>query len=371
VKEKFSIKNLINSLNKRLKLKRKHSSPNTKSFVPGKKFVLNSKHPTSSNKQSKSRWINKLNVKNKLFKILLILSIPLLIAAVIYFGLQVVLNFRNTNNHETAIKYINGLDKVPEIKDSEQVFQDVNQDLTVQKFYDKGYIIYRLPIDKNINYVYDYYKEELPKQGWKFEGQISVADVTKRFGQFWTKGSIGLRIYSDINDIWYQKLSSEQSKTFLAEEVLKEKEIKDILGKKNLIGLIPNYPWSMLIPSNYIVSYKTIGDNPGQTAIFKNIQEEETVYLQPIVMNSGELYITQLTDYCKRNGYSISFTAEVESKFGILVNFQIQKEKLIYFGYILNNSETETIYLVYSDKKDGVLTIYIIDNIVAVKQTKR
>jgi hypothetical protein len=357
---------------KRKNLGKHKSNEKSQGFKPGTKFGIKHAEQNYKTRDNKTKKKRAFVLPDKFYMYIFYIVVICAFVAIIFFSSKAVINIRNTDDVSENIVFIKGLDQVPQLPDSESVFMNVENNELVQKFLDKGYLVYRLPTDKTINDTFDYYKETLPQYGWHFEGLISVADTDKKFGQYWSKDSIGLRIYSDINDIWYQKLSIAESKNFLSDQVKKEKEIDLILSQKDLVKLLPNYPWRMTVPAEYLVSYSKSSFEDKEIAIFSKISATEVIKLEPIAYNSGDVLNTQFTEYCTKNEYSIVSTEITESKFGMILKFEITKGGKNYFGYILNHPETQVLYLIYgsSTTSKSSLYQYLLDNLEAVDQTK-
>lgn len=337
-------------------------SEKVKPFFPASKY-------NSDKSFTKNNLNTNVNFKENLTKYFSYFLLFVFSMFFIYFSAQAVFKIREKDT-ELQVTYIKNLDKVPEVPESENIFHNFTDSIQVQEFQQQGYIIYRLPVEMSINDVYDYYKETLPQYGWKFLAQIPVSDEQHKFGQYWSKGQNGLRIYSDINDIWYRKLTTKEAESFLAEEVIKEKEIQEIIAQKDLLPLLPDFEWKMLVPSNYVTSYKLSEVEEYQTVTFTKLTNSDKVIFEPIMPYSGRYLEEDFTDYCNQKNFQILNLSAVESKFGITPQFTIKKDDKTYHGYILNHSETNIVYLLYGENKSEELFDYILKNIEIVSQFK-
>jgi hypothetical protein len=222
-----------------------------------------------------------------------------LLAGIVYFSAKIVLKIRDNPDAGTiksSKELVIGFKDIPTYPQAEYIFKNMVDQEEVQKFINSGYSVYRLPPGDKIYEVYDYYNEILPSKGWELTEQVDIGTEDKRYGQYWIKDNEGLRIYSRTNDIWYQKISRVEAKEALASDVSKEIERELILAASNKTEFLPDFPWELELPGEYIAAYSAAKLNYEkldeefedlQEVKIKRIGSKEYILLKPRYIYEG------------------------------------------------------------------------------------
>lgn len=77
------------------------------------------------------------------------------------------------------------------------------------------------------------------------------------YGDYWENPSkdLGLRIYERVNDIWYERLSISDAKQGLSRLAKQEIERELVLASSEGTDLLPDFPWTLKVPVEYVTSY--------------------------------------------------------------------------------------------------------------------
>lgn len=293
----------------------------------------------SSTKTKSKRKFRSLLFSNRLTKQILSLFLVLIglvtTGYIIYQSAQIVLRIREKST-EGFIKgdehYIVGFNDVPIYFDknygeAEFVFKNKLYEESVQKFLNEGYSVYRIPVSASINEVYDFYSQVLPTLGWTYVLEIEPGTDGMKEGQYWVKDGVGLRIYSRINDIWYQRLSENDARTGLAEKVTIEQERETILAESEGYDLLPSFPWTLKVPENITASYAKIAvvgaksieeltERDFQYAHFKAIDSDEEVVLIPYKIYDGTSLYNYALSFSEDANLHVGHAYEVVTEVG-------------------------------------------------------
>jgi len=208
---------------------------------------------------------------------------PLVGIALLYISTLFIIRMRNRESFEVyEEQYVIGLEDIPIFPNSEFIFTNSINEPSVANFISSGNSAYRLPPNTSITKVYEYYEDVLPRKDWTFVLSVDIGSEEMKNGQYWTKKGVGLRIYSKFNDIWYELLSEEQAITGLRERVEREIERDLLLANQELQDLLPDFPWVIQIPKEYIISYRVSDFENLRLVEFKRIGSEERLIITPI-----------------------------------------------------------------------------------------
>lgn len=331
------------------KTKVKHFTASTKLTGFGKKTS-----DSSSSVQKKRSNFKKHSFRNFWLSIrvyLLIGIISIVGGLVIYQSVRMVLKIR-ANSRASLItsheKSVIGFEDVPVFADStygvaEFVFKNNLHHESVQQLLAKGCSIYRLPANVPGDKVSGFYKEKLPTLGWTYVMDVPLEAEDMMYGQYWVRNGIGIRIYSKINDIWYQKLSENDARSGLTNEVQWKIERDAILAQSDNYDLLPDFPWKLKLPSNYTVSYSllTTYDLDGfdtldekkdkaeleadqKVATFKTNTSNDYVILEPFAIFQGGFVNEYLDIYARMRGLQILGSRSVSSGAGDSIEANVQ-----------------------------------------------
>lgn len=222
----------------------------------------------------------------------------------------------DTNNEFDNVMII-GINDVPVFPESTFIFQNTIDQPSVSKFLSEGNSAYRLPPNTSYSEVAQFYNKKLPEYGWEFVLSVSVGSEDMRYGEYWIKENRGLRIYSKFNDIWYESITVEEARTGLAQEVKDEIARNLLLADSDAQDLLPDFPWIIEIPKEYVISYFVSPYKNESGVIFKKLGSSETISLTPIAASSSKAFDYMLNDYVK------DLNKKNEEKWGVKNTFII------------------------------------------------
>ena len=280
--------------------KKKNTKPNTQVYMPYKKPTLKIErrkkkfHIFSKKGQKGSRKHKRFNIS---FFILYLLF-PLLAIALLYISTLFVIRMRDgVDDEEYEEEYVIGLDYVPTFPNSKFIFLSSIDEASVANFVSSGNSAYRLPPNTSVEEAFQYYEGKLPELGWEFVLSVEVGSEEMKNGQYWVRESGGLRIYSKFNDIWYEMITYDQAISGLRERVEREIERDLLLANQELQDLLPDFPWIIKIPKEYIISYKVSGFENLRSVEFKKLGSEERLIISPIGYVGSKTLDDLLRDY--------------------------------------------------------------------------
>jgi len=246
------------------------------------------------NKNTKRATTRPLS-RNFFVALLIIVFLAIAYLSVIYINK---LRSVDSNNEYDNIMII-GINDVPVYPKATFIFQNTLNQPSVSKFLSEGNSAYRLPLNKSSFEVVEFYNEKLPEYGWEFVLSVSVGSEDMRYGEYWIKENRGLRIYSKFNDIWYESITVEEAKSGLAQEVKDEISRNLLLADSNAQDLLPDFPWIIEIPKEYVISYSVSSYKNESTVSFRKLGSSETISLTPVAARSSKAFDYILNDYVK------------------------------------------------------------------------
>lgn len=205
-----------------------------------------------------------------------------------------------------------GIDGIPAFPFSTFIFEEQIEEEMVRNFLSKGNSAYRIPLNSNFTEVNEYYDEKLPELGWTFAIDVPVASETMKTGRYWVKGEKGLRIYSKFNDIWYETITAKDAQEGLAERVKQETERDLLLAKEGIQELLPDFPWILQVPKEFVISYSVSEFNDLRKMDLQELGGEEKISLTPL-----DNYHGQGLDYFLDKYIALVNTKDVEKNCGI------------------------------------------------------
>ncbi len=206
-----------------------------------------------------------------------------------------------------------------------------------------------------MNDVFNFYTEYLPSYGWTFVQMVSMEIADKEYGQYWIKDNIGLRIYSKYNDVWYETITVEQANSALAERVIEETEMNLLLVDDESQDLLPDYPWILKIPKEYLVSYKaSVYDPKLQQISLSKMGEEEKVNIVPMD-SAGQ----RALDYAL-NDYVTSLNSQGNERWGVINTYIISTNTGTGLKGIISTNTDDREVVVISNPSNSI--VYVVDS---------
>lgn len=355
---------------KRAKSSKKHASPikmpkgsNRRTFVKRKKKF---QFPSIFKKDKYSRR-RKLQFNNKSF------IIPLLI--LLFFGIISLsvkyISFIRSNAFDKQtyiIGEVTGLEGIPEFEGSEFIFENSMDDSIVKEFLSGGNSAYRVLKNSSLEEIENYYLEKLPPLGWELVAQVPLGAEDRKYGQYWIKDGKGLRIYTKFKDIWYETITEQEAKDALSNRVKDEIEREMLMASGDQQDLLPDYPWKIQIPKEYIIKYSATNIKDFRAVSFQKLGSSDIVEIYPIgKLGSKELdYL--LEDYCKQKSteeikYSVVNTVPIGFREYLALRGSIASGSSNMQVIVIPNSFNNTVYILSSTKDNDPLLEYIFENI--------
>lgn len=235
----------------------------------------------------------------------------------IFVGVRSVLQLktRNGNGDENLITMestgdVVGLPGLPAYPGSTFLFEDQIREETVQRFLSEGQSAYMIPDSSTWEDVVAYYNDELPSRGWEHLQSVELNDELRLHGEYWIFSSdvseaedvaeeenegeqpelvqFGLRIYSKINAVWYEKITVAQAQSGLADEVAREKEIELLLAMGSMQELPKSFPWELSYPEIWDAEVRESRLIEAPLVEFFAIESEGIVTIEPIAFDAGK-----------------------------------------------------------------------------------
>jgi hypothetical protein len=361
-KRKKSVKSNVNSKGKVSFKKRKSSTHNKKS--------------TSKKKFTKKRNSNSRQVKAKSRKVLQIAAVlffVILLGGLIYISIIKILDIRK-NRFDSAIdlsKIVYSMENIPEYPGSEFIYENVLDNETVQKTLSSGQSAYRIPPYKNIENVYEFYSEHLPDFEWTFIQKVPLSSPTMYSGQYWINDKIGLRIYTRLNDIWYEKITKADAENGLEDRKAIVIEREEVLAQDEDQTLLPGFAWELQFSSEYLLDYFSTDFNESIGVKMRHLVTDQITIFAPIGISGQSPEDTQIETYLnlynkehKETSWKIvnSMYVKKGSIGALQVNLTSDGESTT--AYVVNNGLDNDAYLLVSFDNDTEFVEYILANIV-------
>lgn len=308
-------------------------------------------------------------------------AIALLLAYSAYLGTMWVINTRASKNQTyNSTKEVLGFSNVPEYPGSVYVFLPEEETDSVREFLSSGRSIYRLDWNSNIEDVFDFYKVELPKKGWEQVKSVERTNNEMMYGDYYVKKdeNIGIRIFDRVNDIWYEKLTPEDAKSGLSERVKKDAERELIIASDEGTDLLPDYPFSLKVPREYIAKYFATDQGTIKGVQFVRLASNKEYILEPVLPLDAGYDDLFLEEYVKRVNFRLSQGNEkhkweiINSKYAEIggrsfLEANVRSEKGEGLIYILNDPNTKYAFAFFQPHDDTTFSQYLLRNIESKK----
>lgn len=301
------------------------------------------------------------------YTIFLILGIILIAFA--FLAIKYINTLRNTED-KVELTFVTGLEDLPAYPGSAFIFQNSMDLDSVKNFLSNGNSAYRLPKDASVEDAFNFYTETLPNYGWSFVQMVSLEVADKEYGQYWVKDNKGLRIYSKYYDVWYETITVDQANSALAERIQEETEMNLLLTDEEAQDLLPDFPWILKIPKDYLISYSASAYDPQlQQVLFSKIGGEEKVYLVPMDIAGQRAIDYALNDYVTLlNGqgderWGIINTYVISTNVGTGLRGIISSNTNDREVAVISNSSNSKVYVIDSNVVDNPFFEYILANI--------
>lgn len=308
-------------------------------------------------------------------KYLVIPILSLLVLFIIYGAIRYVLflkgNISKPDNQE--ISKVLGLEDIPTFPGSQFLFLNNKDDSVVKDFLSQGNSAYKIPDSKGFIDVEEYYTDVLKELDWELVQNVPLGSPDKKHGIYWVKENKGLRIYSKHKDIWYESITVSDATSALSHQVAEEIERDMLMASSEKQSLLPDYPWKIEVPKEYIIKYSPSKLKELRAVSFQKLGGSDTVELFPIGQWKSKEMDYFLNDYCKikeenelQCGVINSIPISFKDTLGLQSTLQIEDET--YEAYAIANTHNYIVYILISNTQNNPLLDYIINNIKTIDE---
>lgn len=304
----------------------------------------------------------KVNIK----KIFILITIICIVIGGIYLVSTIFNKENEVDGTETPM--VLGLEDIPCYPNSTFLYENQMSNQVVKDMLSTGQSAYKVLDKSEFEDVKLFYANELTSKGWSLIQDIEIGAEDKKYGQYWSNNEKGLRIYSKYNDIWYEYISIDEAENGLSNRVSNEIEIDMLLAGSDYQELLPDYPWQIKIPKDYLIRYEVSEFEDLRAVNFQRITTGSNITIYPIGYWGSKALDYQLNDYVNilssgsekwgvKNTFVTSFRNN-SSLTGIISSGSSQRDILM-----LKNGKNFVTYVLSTEDKSDPLYQYIIDNI--------
>jgi hypothetical protein len=262
---------------------------------PKDKKVLFKSNNKDLKKLRRKRKAKTLKEKFPFRKVAMWLVITIILIGVI-FGITKILG-RNKEIIVEETETVLGLEEIPTYPNSTFLYANDASNQSVKDMLSEGQSAYQINDKSTFKNIKEFYANELTSRGWNLVLDVEIGAEDKRYGQYWIKDDKGLRIYSKYSDIWYETISPEEAQNGLSNRVSEEIEIDMLLAGSDHQELLPDYPWQIKIPKDYLISYEVSEFEDFRAVNFQRITTGQYITIYPIGYWGGKPLDFQLEDY--------------------------------------------------------------------------
>ena len=187
-----------------------------------------------------------------------------------------------------------------------------------------------------------------------------------KYGKYFVKEGIGIRIYTEIDDIVFQKVSETDAREGLKRVVDAENTRKQVIKQNSTVSLLPDYPWRLEMPGSYVVTYTSSNVSTIQKAKITMIGDTVNfVEIIPFITYDGRLYDEHLFDYTSQNNISIvnSQTYLFSDLIGLKAQLKSEDDKNM-VAYVINSPRDNVVFIFYGPADANSIMDFLVENIV-------
>ena len=333
--------------------------------VKDKKVLFKSKDKDLK-KTRRKRKINRAKERFSFRKLSMWFLILLIIIGITY-GISRILR-RDVDEVVQETDIVLGIEGIPTYPQSSFLYANDMSNQSVKDMLAEGKSAYMINDRSDFKDVKNYYANELNSKGWNLVLDVEIGSEDKRYGQYWVKDDKGLRIYSKFNDIWYEYITPKEAENGLSNRVSEEIEIDMLLAGSDFQQLLPDYPWEIKIPKDYLIRYEVSEFEELRAVSFQRISTGQYITIYPVGYWGAKALDYQLEDYTDilsqgTQEWSIYNTTVnsfrgTTSLSGTLVSSGREIEILM-----LKNDRNKVTYVLSTEDSSDPLYKYIIENI--------
>ncbi len=415
---------------KRSKRAKKRGRKNAfKKFV---EFVSSKLKLKGSKRRAKVAQRKRRQFLKKFRNILIILAVLSGLGVGVYFVVRNVIELKLGSSDGTGLYTLEasgedvvGIEGVPEFPGSEFLFKDHISDEEVQDFLAEHQSAYSIPLEATWGDVTEFYKRELEKRGWAHVNSIDRSDELRMYGEYWIKvpstnqdednggeavedaetspdskenlpdneevnpaqnediptqdvnpedaenEGRGLRIFTRLNDIWYQEISVSEAQTGMASVVAQRSELDFLISMSSGEQLPKEVPWVLRFAPVWDYELKDSEFSGVKIIEFTNPETSSRLIIQPIAYVAGQDLETLGREFIEEgnfhrdedNQFEIKATSDIKVAGVKAVIFNISSPQGLGSICILPNEEDDMIYAIAAYKGETAFFNYVIENL--------
>jgi hypothetical protein len=329
----------------------------------------------SKGKSKRLRRIFWMNFRN-----FLVLGVVLVvIGGTGYFGVQKIISIKNNSDGasddvfslEDSEGDVIGIKDVPSFPGATFMFANTIDTDVVQKFLGGGKSAYLLPIDAEWEDVDSFYSDNLEEHGWSHVLSVELSDESRLYGEYWIKNDRGLRIYSKLDDVWYELITVEQATSGLSDRVAQNQEMEMYLAMNSGEELPEKFPWKLSFTSDWTttlgksklleIEYVQFDHSDGDQILV--IEPIEFVTQQPL-RDIGINYLETANEYRDEDdlwGVTSIDSQKIADQSAFIFYLESQEETGYYA--VVANPENDVIYVIRTYTGSKAFFDYVISNL--------
>lgn len=339
----------------------KEPSFSNKKNIKKKVFFKKNKESNKRRKFKKKYDKSKFKYVAKFFVVLFFLTGSLLLL------IKIVSTIRKDKEINSQRENVIGLDNIPAYPYSSFMFSNELDDPYVSNFLSSGNSAYKILEDKSIDDVYAFYAEELPKTGWRYIQTVPTGSEEMKSGMYWENGTKGLRIYSKYRDIWYETISIIDAQNGLKSRIEEEIARDMLLNDKDTQDLLPDFPWILETPKDYLITYHSTDLEKYRSVEFKKLGTNTTLLLTPIAKYSGEELDVFLQQYINQSTETqnciIKNTILAPTQYSIGLRANLSCTNVSHICYVLINPNDGIVYIIDTPNENEEFFNFVLDNL--------
>lgn len=270
---------------------------------------------------------------------------------------------------QKKVEFVIGINvDVPIYPGSIFAFDDKMTDPVVQEMFADSMSCYVLPDNQTFEEIKEEYSEILLQYGWSMIGEAGYNSDDKENGLYFINAdnSIGLRIYTVSNDVWYEKISVEEAKSMLKYRRELKAKIKNMI--QSLQGDTVPEKYGIDLRYSFIYEIKNVAVADMYYGGFSLESSDERITVAPFRWKSNikleeaiPLYLSEFMAG-KSETYTISEThTETLNSIDFTISTVMIGEKSFYVASFLHTGRN-IIYIVSGLECGNVLFRYVIES---------
>lgn len=331
--------------------------------------------PKQRTKKYKKRGRNNSNSIKQILTLFTFGIISVLALYGLYKGIFWMIQLRSSKSQEVrGVTYVPGFDDLIAYPYSDNILLTYEDTPIIAQFLTTGRTVYRLHRNERIDKVFHFYNEELQGTEWSHVNSIPRTSHEMMYGEYYYNEQLGygVRIYDRMNDIWYERLNKEETFSAKSEHVSKQNERSLVLSSNEGTPLLPDFPWQMSVPKEYLVRYFASEISDLRGVIFTEIKTGRESILEPISLLDNSLDDEQVERYIELLNNRISLENsddQNENQHKTLSEWSIINTKYTEIsGYYLleatiTNKETSpNVYILRNNRVNHAYALNLIDD---------